>query len=499
MKKFVTVLLVFVLGIGILAPLSAFADEQENKYNIVRYSKQMFIRDRDQYENDYSHPKRIEEVQKTYNNPYYTGKYDARLHLGNAMCDHAQYFDTNLTERNRDDAAKLQIACSAWRDKKYPHALVYSGDKSQGYYSNASFITYIGSKDYHFSHDEQENIFTFKNIEQSEYKNFIIVDVSIYPNRCYNNSQTNENMCHPSTSSVQISVSTYYNYYLMGLRNGYQYVAVFNTFTIDYPEHFNDIDKPRTEPEIDPNQNQTFHPYFTYTVKNKNLNGIIIGAYDSGDSIGEWAVDGRIKPVFELYDEQRENQFFKYEGSTLVDAFNYDFENYGVYYVKTYVLTSFPGMLHPDYMPKIIQPIWTKIVINGSTYVAITDPANPKDCKDNICEQTAQAESCSLIDDFNLRFNCESTRFTRSVRKQFGILFIPVDMTGRFINNFQTKTAISCSVHINQLNIDACVFQRKFPPLYTFLNMVANGTLLFAFILFLRSSLVGFLNAKGDE
>lgn len=104
---------------------------------------------------------------------------------------------------------------------------------------------------------------------------------------------------------------------------------------------------------------------------------------------------------------------------------------------------------------------------------------------------------------FVLRVNfiasCEFYRLDQTFRKQFGILLLPLDLTSVLIHNFQTKTTVSCSVSNGPLKINACIFEERLPALYTFLNMSANGAIIFAFIIFLRKSLVGFLNSKVDE
>lgn len=511
-----------ILATIILTPLSAFAQEDNinnpNEFGVIPYNEYMLIKTRDQYSNDYSNPEYIQQ-QKDAGILNYDGKFNAKKSLGGIMC-----FDVKAENyaSSFDDEQKriFEKACDSWKNQKN-NILVYNRQNSNTYYYSFEFIFYTGSKKINLEYiDRAIDSYGFSSkgffaeLTSEDYNDFYIVSGEIKAGdyRCYNDLS---GLCSAESVDVRVGSSKLFKHYpflspyekkhfFFGTNYTNYATPVFITFDVIYPENYPDQDKIATDngDKETPPQREKYHPYFWFSVKNKNMKGNIQAFYDSGKHIGVDSANGRIKPVFELYDEKKENKIFEYTGSNLADKFNYDFENYSTFYVKTFVLWDFPAPLAPSARPEIIQPIWTKVVINGSDYAFLNNPngSDGKCDKDNNCSPPDYVETCSLIkSDINVRFACEFYRLDQAFRKQFGILLLPLDLTSGLIYNFQTKTTVSCSVSNGPLKINACIFEERLPALYTFLNMSANGAIIFAFVIFLRKSLVGFLNSKGDE
>lgn len=504
------------------APFSAFASENfgsPNKFGVIPYNENMLIKSRDVYSNDYSNP---EYIQRQLDNGFvnYDGKFDAKKNLGGILCYDSQA--QSFQEAYNFSAVQMSIiskACDSWKNHKNG-ILVYQRYNSDSYYSTANFIFYTGSKKINLKYGNLQDEYSspyngfFAELSPEDYNDLYIISAAIRSPYYACAGVEPVGICSANSIDVQISPANFQSpsvkikspnenyHFLFGSYGSYYTTPVFSNFAIEYPAEYPAEDKIAEINKITtPKIREVYHPYFWFSVKNKNLNGMIQSFFDSGKNVGSDGASGRIKPFFELYDEKRQNKIFEYSGTNLADNFNYDFENYGTYYVKTFVQWDFPAPLAPAGRPEIIQPVWTEITINGSTYAHMANPQNPKTCdENNVCSLPDYVESCSLIkDDVGLRFACEFQRLDKSFRNQFGILMLPLDITAHTIQNFQTKTNISCSISNGPLKIDACVFERKFPALYTFLNMAANGVIIFAFVLFLRNSLVGFLNSKGDE
>lgn len=521
-KKIIMVFLFVAVLISIFsAPFSAFANSNNhiegkpNQYGVVPYNDKMIIKYRDIYSNDYSNPEYIK-AQKEAGFANYDGKFDAKKHLGGILCSDMP--NANYSENTKNLAKK---ACESWKNQKN-NILLYNRYNNDTYYSYSKFIFYTGKKDIKLKYAKISNSDNFEyngffaDLAESDYNDFYVVFARIGQPyyECANKPKVGK--CSAEFIDVSISFDDFtpeqYPYkkpfdnykFIFGRAYDSYVIPVFSTFGIEYPEDYPDEDKIATNnrDKETPPRRETFHPYFWFSVKNKNMKGMIQSFFDSGKNIGSDGATGRIKPFFELYDSKKENKIFEYNGTTLADNFKYDFEKFGTYYVKTFVSWDFPAPLAPSARPEIIQPIWTKVIINGSNYAFMNNPnGSDKACdSNNNCSPPDYVESCSLIkDDVSLRFACEVYRLDSKFRQRFGILMLPLDITSHTIQNFQTKTNISCSISNGQLKVDACVFERKLPALYTFLNMVANGVIIFAFVLFLRNSLVGFLNSKGDE
>lgn len=117
----------------------------------------------------------------------------------------------------------------------------------------------------------------------------------------------------------------------------------------------------------------------------------------------------------------------------------------------------------------------------------MTDPRNPSQCKDGTCDLPSYAQSCvARHDSLGPAVICEFTKLNGFIKSKLGFLWFPVDLIGRLANNFSSFKPISCSVQSGVININACVIQDRMPPLYTFLTMVANGSLLLLSSCFLK-------------
>lgn len=504
------------------APFSAFAEESlgsPNQYGVIPYNENMIIKARDIYSTDYSNPQYIQkQLDSGFSN--YDGKFDAKKNFGAILCyDSKEKNFQEFYNFSSEENSIISKACEKWQNNQ-DGLLVYNRGNSDPYFITATFIFYTGSKKINLKYADLQNTYNFRyngffaDLLPEDYDYLYEVTAMIWSPYYVCASTDKVGRCSSNSIDVRIVPSRFYphsnkmkspnqNYrFFFGSYRSFYVVPVFSNFTIEYPENYPAEDKIDQKNEFEsPKVRETYHPYFWFSVKDKNMKGMIQSFFDSGKNVGSDGASGRIKPFFELYDEKRQNKIFEYSGTTLADNFNYDFENYGTYYVKTFVQWNFPAPLSPAGRPEIIQPVWTEIIINGSTYAHMANPQNPKTCDENsVCSLPDYVESCSLIkDDVGLRFACEFQRLDKSFRNQFGILMLPLDITAHTIQNFQTKTNISCSVSNGPLKIDACVFERKLPALYAFLNMSANGVIIFAFVLFLRNSLVGFLNSKGDE
>ena len=515
-KKIIMVFLFLAVLISIFsAPFSAFADSNNhiegkpNQYGVVPYNDKMIIRARDIYSNDYSNPEYIK-AQKEAGFANYDGKFDAKKHLGGILCSDIP--NSDYSENTKNLAKK---ACESWQSQKN-NVLVYYRYNSNTYYSQFHFIFYTGKKDIKLKYAKTSNSFNFEyngffaDLTESDYNDFYVVSGEIGQPYYGCATQPKVGACSAEFIDVKIGIGNlspeqyrykkpFDNYkFIFGTAYDSYHIPVFSTFDIEYPEDYPEEDKVSSTNEIKKSRDK-YHPYYWYDVKDKHMVGNIQPYLDSGNNMDRNLINN-IKPAFELYAEDKQTKLFEYTGSNLADSFVYDFEKYGVYYVKTYVVDNFPMVFQPDFYPEIIQPIWTKVLIDGGNYAVMTNPRNPTECKDGLCDLPSYAQNCTArFDDLGSAVICEFTKLNSFVKGKLGFLWFPVDSAGRLINNFSNTKTVSCSVQSGVLNVNACFIQEKTPPLYAFLNMVANGSLLFAFVLFLKNQLSGFVSGTGGE
>ena len=516
-KKIIMVFLFVAVLISIFsAPFSAFANSNNhiegkpNQYGVVPYNDKMIIRARDIYSNDYSNPEYIK-AQKEAGFANYDGKFDAKKHLGGILC--SDFKNDDFSEKNKKLAEK---ACESWQSQKN-NVLVYNRYNTDTYYSYFNFIFYTGKKEIKLKYAKATNSYNFQyngfftDLTESDYSDFKVVYGRIAQPyyECANKPKVGK--CSSEFIDVDISFNDFtpeqYRYnkpfenYKFIFGTGYDLYAipVFSTFSVEYPEDYPQEDKVPSDNEITSDFREKYHPYYWYDLKNKHMVGNIQPYLDSGKNMDRNLINN-IKPAFELYAEDKQTKLFEYTGSNLGDYFVYDFEKYGVYYVKTYVIDNFPLVFKPEFYPEVIQPMWTKVLVDGGSYAVMTDPRNPSECKDGLCDLPSYAQNCSARhDSLGSSVVCEFTKMNSFMRGKLGFLWLPVDSAGRLISNFSNAKTVSCSVQSGVLNVNACVIQRKTPELYSFLVMVANGSLLFAFLLFLRNQLSGFVSGTGGE
>lgn len=283
----------------------------------------------------------------------------------------------------------------------------------------------------------------------------------------------------------------YYRTTLLGTNSYFTYVNVFNSFTINYPSDFPEEYKPlrtvsQTMDEIENGEKERYeyHPRIGYNLEDKDFSALFMPP--------KFELPVNTEAQLKIYKEkENENTVVFSKTDKLFSEYKHTFEEYGTYYVRTVVQPPAPVIVQFN----IIQPVWTEIKVDGGTYHFLPDG---KSCNGSECKQPDVL--CSVkFKDIAKASLCEFNRLNNFIKDKLGLLWFPFDLSARMIYKFQTANVISCSVNMGAVKIDACIIEQKFSPLYTFLKMASNGTLLFAFALFLKNQLSGFVSEQGGE
>ena len=444
-----------------------------NKYGVRKFNKEDYI-----YSRDTSQAKATD--QKIY--------WDVALYMGSAICSkkYAKPYDREYWDK----------ACESFRDKKYKSFLNIIKTDS---FASASFVFYTGNKENepifrHYKKDGIYNVFA----SQSSPRRVLERDFTeIYADIHFTYDKTkrfhlSENVdMHSSNFYTKLNDDQNNKVFLMG-QNKYQFINVFNDFKVEYPDDFPLSDKTSNDnPAL--NNKPDYYPYFAYKVNDMNLNGEIINV----NADKKMALDPLMyMPNYELYKEDKTTKIFEYHGDTLYDKFNYDFEQKGYYWVKTYVNAKPPlkNTIDEDW---IHQPVYAKIKIGSGDYTFF--PNDKKYCDQENCEVPVYAESCvATHEKLGEAVGCEIQNLDFFFSQKLGILYFPMATLKHIVGVYSNNT-ITCHIKISQYDMNACYIQEKTPQIYSLLNMFANGALICCLILWLRHELYAILSGNGEE
>ena len=280
------------------------------------------------------------------------------------------------------------------------------------------------------------------------------------------------------------------------------YAPLYNQFKVVYPDDFNAENKPLgdIEDSITQKNKSKFWPYFSYKVSKMNLNGFIIGIDNKGKEPFQIT---QIRPYYELYNEDKSQKIFSYSGDSLLDHFNYDFEEKGTYWVKTQIQAK-PPLLGFGQNVEVIQPVWSKVLINGESYsVANTsfDNYSKNLCNGETCDVPDYASDCAAlnISDFGGFIKCSFNKIDTKSREQFGVLYSPVRFSQDIVGRLSNINTVSCNIRIHNYNASVCFIQEKTPQLYTVMTILANGVVLFGFSLYIYNQALHFFAGDGED
>lgn len=444
-----------------------------NKYGVRKFNKEDYI-----YSRDTSQAKATD--QKIY--------WDVALYMGSAICSkkYAKPYDREYWDK----------ACESFQNKKYPAFLNIIKSET---FATASFVFYTGSK-------ENEPIFRHY-FKAGYYNGFASQSLPVRVlERDFTEIYAHIHFTYDKDSrfhlsqNVDMSSSNFYTklnddqnnkVFLMG-QNKYQFINIFNDFKVEYPNDFPLSDKTSNDnPAL--NNKPDYYPYFAYKVNDMNLNGEIINV----NSDKKMALDPLMyMPNYELYKEDKTTKIFEYHGDNLYDKFNYDFEQKGYYWVKTYVNAKPPlkNTIDEDW---IHQPVYAKIKIGSGDYTFF--PNDKKYCDQENCEVPVYAESCvATHEKLGEAVGCEIQNLDFFFSQKLGILYFPINALKHVVGVYSNNT-ITCHIKISQYDMNACYIQEKTPQIYSLLNMFANGALICCLILWLRHELYAILSGNGEE
>lgn len=417
-----------------------------------------------------------------------------------AVCDQkSRKFYGELT------AQKLDQACKAhFKGAKSLMSVSYQKTNND---VKAYLLVYTGKKDIEFSF--KDSGFFSQPLDKSEEQNFIQINVRI---SIASNWQEREKQYN----SIELSASTpqFYNFNygsefrLFGLMGKPQdvdwlaYAPLYNQFKVVYPSDFNEENKPLSDIEdsITQKNKSKFWPYFSYKVSKMNLNGFIIAIDNRGKEPFQIT---QIRPNYELYNEDKSQKIFSYAGNSLLDNFNYDFEEKGTYWVKTQIQAK-PPLLGFGQSVEVIQPVWTKVLINGESY-EVANTSFDKDsnirCDGEICDIPAFANDCSALNRSNFGdfVKCSFNKIDTKSRERFGVLYSPVRFSQDIVGRLSNLNTVSCNIRIHNYTASFCFIQERTPQLYTVMTILSNGVVLFGFSLYVYKQALHFFAGDGED
>lgn len=399
---------------------------------------------------------------------------------------------------SEDTVINLRQACKA--HLKGAKSVMSVAFQSQNKTVKASLLIYVGNKNIEFNY--YQNGFFTDVLTSEDTSQFIRIDVSISIGSNWKERPKHYNNIELSTSVPSANGRVFG---LMGKPldvNWLAYAPLYNEFKVNYPKDFDQNSKPSDSlnSAITQKNKSKFWPYFSYKVSKMNLNGFIIAVDSKGKEPFQIT---QVRPVYELYDKDKNNQIFRYAGNSLLDHFNYDFEEKGTYWVKTFIEVK-PPMVNFGQSVEVIQPVWSKVLINGESYeVANTsfDESSSKRCDGESCDTPAFVENCAVLTSSNFGdfTRCSFNKIDTRAREQFGVIYSPVRFSQDIVGRLSNVNAVSCDFRIQNYTASVCFIQNRTPQLYTVIVILANGVLLFGFSIWLFNQSRKFFAGEGDE
>lgn len=401
-------------------------------------------------------------------------------------------------------AQKLDQACKAhFKGAKSLMSVSYQQNNTS---VNADLLVYTGKKDIEFSF--KDSGFFSQPLDRSEKLDFIQINLRISIPSNWQERTKQYNSIELSAFNPDFKVFNGSEFRLFGLMGKYErdswlaYAPLYNQFKVVYPDDFNAENKPLgdIEDSITQKNKSKFWPYFSYKVSKMNLNGFIIGIDNKGKEPFQIT---QVRPYYELYNEDKSQKIFSYAGDSLLDNFNYDFEEKGTYWVKTQIQAK-PPLLGFGQNVEVIQPVWSKVLINGESYsVANTsfDNYSKNLCNGETCDVPDYASDCAAlnISDFGGFIKCSFNKIDTKSREQFGVLYSPVRFSQDIVGRLSNINTVSCNIRIHNYNASVCFIQEKTPQLYTVMTILANGVVLFGFSLYIYNQALHFFAGDGED
>lgn len=401
-------------------------------------------------------------------------------------------------------AQKLDQACKAhFKGAKSLMSVSYQQNNTG---VSAYLLVYTGKKDIEFSF--KDSGFFSQPLDRSEEQDFIQISLRISIPSNWQERTKQYNSIELQASKPQFKVFNGSQFRLFGLmgkneKNSWlAYAPLYNQFKVIYPDDFNAENKPLgdIEDSIKQKNKSKFWPYFSYKVSKMNLNGFIIGIDNKGKEPFQIT---QIMPNYELYNEDKSQKIFSYSGDSLLDHFNYDFEEKGTYWVKTQIQAK-PPLLGFGQNVEVIQPVWSKVLINGESYeVANTsfDKNSNVRCNGEICDVPDFASDCAALNmsNFGDFIKCSFNKIDTKSREQFGVIYSPVRFSQDIIGRLSNLNTVSCNIRINNYTASVCFIQERTPQLYTVMTILSNGVVLFGFSIYIYKQSLHFFSGDGED
>lgn len=401
-------------------------------------------------------------------------------------------------------AQKLDQACKAhFKGAKSLMSVAYQQNNTG---VSAYLLVYTGKKDIEFSF--KDSGFFSQPLDRSEEQDFIQISLRISIPSNWQERTKQYNSIELQASNPQFKVFNGSQFRLFGLmgkneKNSWlAYAPLYNQFKVIYPDDFNAENKPLgdIEDSIKQKNKSKFWPYFSYKVSKMNLNGFIIGIDNKGKEPFQIT---QIRPNYELYNEDKSQKIFSYSGDSLLDHFNYDFEEKGTYWVKTQIQAK-PPLLGFGQNVEVIQPVWSKVLINGESYeVANTsfDKNSNIRCNGETCDVPDFASDCAALNlsNFGDFIKCSFNKIDTKSREQFGVIYSPVRFSQDIIGRLSNLNTVSCNIRINNYNASVCFIQERTPQLYTVMIILSNGVVLFGFSIYIYKQSLHFFSGDGED
>ena len=397
-----------------------------------------------------------------------------------------------------ETAQKLDQACKA--HFKGAKSVMSVNFQERNKANNASLLVYTGKENIEFNY--KNSGFYAQLSDREEAKKFIRIDIGLITSQNYKERPKHFNNIDMTARNLDPDSEVFG---LMGKQIDYNWLAwapLYNEFKVNYPQDFDQNNKPSNSAQsaITQKNNSKFWPYFSYKVSKMNLNGFIIGIDNKGKEPFQIT---QIRPNYELYNEDKSQKIFSYSGDSLLDHFNYDFEEKGTYWVKTQIQAK-PPLLGFGQNVEVIQPVWSKVLINGESYsVANTsfDNYSKNLCNGETCDVPDYASDCAAlnISDFGGFIKCSFNKIDTKSREQFGVIYSPVRFSQDIVGRLSNINTISCNIRIHNYTASVCFIQERTPQLYTVMTILANGVVLFGFSLYIYNQALHFFAGDGED
>ena len=401
-------------------------------------------------------------------------------------------------------AQKLDQACKAhFKGAKSLMSVSYQQNNTD---VSAYLLVYTGKKDIEFSF--KDSGFFSQPLDRSEKLDFIQINLRISIPSNWQERTKQYNSIELSVFNPDFKVFNGSEFRLFGLMGKYErdswlaYAPLYNQFKVVYPDDFNAENKPLSDIEdsITQKNKSKFWPYFSYKVSKMNLNGFIIGIDNKGKEPFQIT---QIRPYYELYNEDKSQKIFSYSGDSLLDHFNYDFEEKGTYWVKTQIQAK-PPLLGFGQNVEVIQPVWSKVLINGESYsVANTsfDNSTKNLCNGETCDVPDYVNNCAALNPSNFGdfTRCSFNKIDTKSRERFGVLYSPIRFSQDIVGRLSNINTVSCNIRIHNYNASVCFIQERTPQLYTVMTILANGIVLFGFSIYVYNQALHFFAGDGED